>query len=471
MKKLISTFLCICFLLFSLSGYAMAVHTKSLVITETIEDSWIVDVKGDKASDISDTSSLRYYRPDDGYDNHYDAFSQLDLAQKIIYTAIISNPGVLRLNIEFPDGVFEYSNFTQEYFTELMDAVCTDCPEIFYYAGYSIGGGYLYNNGNYIQSITYNVGVYDTSLYTAGNLSGYYNSLIEAVENVPVDLSNRYNFILSLHDYLADTVYYPDLNSSDYVMSAHDAYGALVEGRAVCQGYSDAVKLVCDYYNIPAVCIAGTADGGGHMWNAVQMEDGKWYLMDITWDDQGSYGTYYDFFLVGTDSRNTYFGGQKFSAQHINDPNLCLPNLHYSATAYDRTQDMFTLFKGTYNSRFDENNRLLCLSVFDFKSTDVYFNGISTGITPDHGASFEIVDGSGNSIEYTVVIVGDPDGDGNLTRSDYNFALDMAVGNDRNADSSDSAACDVNGDGYVDALDLALLHNGESGLTNKYNLE
>ena len=34
----------------------------------------------------------------------------------------------------------------------------------------------------------------------------------------------------------------------------------------------------------------GWADNGerieAHMWNYVQLEDGKWYLIDITWDDQ-----------------------------------------------------------------------------------------------------------------------------------------------------------------------------------------
>ena len=153
---------------------------------------------------------------------------------------------------------------------------------------------------------------------------------------MPVDLTNRYSFIVSIREYIADTVYYPDLNTSDYVMSAHDAYGALIEGRAVCQGYSDAVKLICDYYNIPCVCISGTSGNAGHMWNAIQMEDGIWYLMDLTWDDQDSY-LFDDFFLVGTQSTNTYFGGLKFCEDHINDADLALPNLQYAATKYTNT--------------------------------------------------------------------------------------------------------------------------------------
>ena len=471
MKKLISTLLCVCVFLVSLSSLAMASFAQSLVITEVIEDSFIVDVKGEANLNISDTYPQSYYLPRGDYDIHYDAYSQLDDAQKLMYLYVLANPGKLSIEMSFPDGVFAYSNFVQSYFTEVMNALCTDCPDIFYYAGYSIAGGTLYSNGNYIKKLNYNISVYDSSLYTSSNITGYYNALMSAVPNVPVDLSNRYNFVLSLHDYLADSIYYPDLNSSDYVMSAHDAYGALIEGRAVCQGYSDAFKLICDYYNIPAVCISGTSDGYGHMWNGVQMEDGKWYFIDITWDDQGKYGTYYDFFLVGTSTRDTYFGGEKFSESHVNDSDLCLPNLEYSSTAYDRNQDMFTLFKGTYNSRFNEEISYLSVCVFDLKKTEIFFNGIYTGITPDQGAMFQIVYGDDSGRIYTVIVVGDPDGDGYLTRFDYNSATDIAISNDREVNDINSAACDVNGDGYVDALDLAMLHCGSAGLVDEYTLE
>lgn len=475
MRKFISTFLCTCIILLSMSCVAMASYSESLVITDVIEDSWIVDVKGDNLSDISDFSDKKYFLQNTEYSFHYDAYTQLDTAQKIIYNAVVANPGALTINVEFADGVFNYDNFTQAYFSELMDALCTDRPDIFYYAGYSIDGGYFHNNGKYVKSITYNIGVYDEALYTSYNLKGYYDALMNRVRNLAssntFDLSNRYDFILSLHDYLADTVYYPDLNSSDYVMSAHDAYGALIEGRAVCQGYSDAVKLICDYYNIPCVCISGTANGGGHMWNGIQMDDGKWYLMDLTWDDQENNGTFYDFFLVGTETGNTYFGGSKFKDEHINDANLALPNLNYSNVKYNSSLNHFTAFGATYNSRFDSNNGYLELSVFDLNKSKVYFNGMYVGVDPYQGVSFSIEDENGNIRNYSVVVVGDPDGDDALTRYDYNIAADIAIGSDRFVDDVESAACDVNGDDVVDALDLALLHLGEEGLNTEYNLE
>ena len=39
-----------------------------------------------------------------------------------------------------------------------------------------------------------------------------------------------------------------------------------------------------DLLGIPCVRISGTANGGGHAWNAVKL-DGEWYQVDVTWDD------------------------------------------------------------------------------------------------------------------------------------------------------------------------------------------
>jgi hypothetical protein len=56
------------------------------------------------------------------------------------------------------------------------------------------------------------------------------------------------------------------------------------------------------------------------MWNAVQMEDGNWYGVDVTWDDQTENTNYkyiyHDFFLVGSDTRDKYFGKKPFCQSH-----------------------------------------------------------------------------------------------------------------------------------------------------------
>ena len=82
--------------------------------------------------------------------------------------------------------------------------------------------------------------------------------------------------------------------------------GALVEPGVVCEGYAKAFKIICDKINIPCVVVFGNYDeteDAAHMWNYVQMEDGIWYAIDVTWDDvDGEDGREikYQYFIKGS---------------------------------------------------------------------------------------------------------------------------------------------------------------------------
>lgn len=63
--------------------------------------------------------------------------------------------------------------------------------------------------------------------------------------------------------------------------------------RAVCQGYADLYKRLCDLTGIECVVISGASktqnrdigkspSGSGHAWNAIKINE-KWYLLDATW--------------------------------------------------------------------------------------------------------------------------------------------------------------------------------------------
>lgn len=62
------------------------------------------------------------------------------------------------------------------------------------------------------------------------------------------------------------------------------AYGAIVEGRAVCEGYAKAFQLLSSRVGVECCTIRGQGDGISHMWNLVNI-DGSWYHVDATWDD------------------------------------------------------------------------------------------------------------------------------------------------------------------------------------------
>ncbi len=95
----------------------------------------------------------------------------------------------------------------------------------------------------------------------------------------------KYKKAKALHDALVKTVTY---GSGEY--SGQTAYEALVNKQAVCAGYSRAYKLLCDIAGIDCFCVYGNAGGGlggggPHQWNVIKLDDGKWYEVDVTFDD------------------------------------------------------------------------------------------------------------------------------------------------------------------------------------------
>lgn len=86
--------------------------------------------------------------------------------------------------------------------------------------------------------------------------------------------------------------------STEYEQSYH-AYGALMNGKAVCQGYSYALKILCDKAGIPCWVVTGTYREP-HAWNYVKI-DSQYYQIDLTMDDAKVPAKRSPFFLVGKD--------------------------------------------------------------------------------------------------------------------------------------------------------------------------
>ncbi|WP_291378503.1 transglutaminase domain-containing protein [Demequina sp.] len=76
--------------------------------------------------------------------------------------------------------------------------------------------------------------------------------------------------------------------SSGQVAQSQEAYGILVEGTAVCNGYAQAMQLLAEAAGLESVVVNGMASSGfttgAHAWNKVRV-DGEWLVVDATWDD------------------------------------------------------------------------------------------------------------------------------------------------------------------------------------------
>lgn len=86
-----------------------------------------------------------------------------------------------------------------------------------------------------------------------------------------------------IHDYIIDHTEYDKLkyeNKDDDTYKSNTAYGVLIEGYGTCNGYADAMGIFLDRMNIINYKISNDE----HIWNLVYL-DGKWYHLDLTWDD------------------------------------------------------------------------------------------------------------------------------------------------------------------------------------------
>lgn len=97
----------------------------------------------------------------------------------------------------------------------------------------------------------------------------------------------------SAHDWLVTHCCYDPYvgnGEADYVTAGgqvftkdtavYSSYGVFVNGKAVCQGYALALKVLLDRAGVPCFYVCTKY----HAWNMVEL-GGSWYHLDSTWDD------------------------------------------------------------------------------------------------------------------------------------------------------------------------------------------
>ena len=95
---------------------------------------------------------------------------------------------------------------------------------------------------------------------------------------------------LALHDYLVvHTDYdYENFISDTVPEEAHQPYGVLVNGVAVCDGFARTMQILLNMVGIENELVHGEAYGEtgwyGHAWNMVKI-DGEYYHLDVTFDN------------------------------------------------------------------------------------------------------------------------------------------------------------------------------------------
>jgi len=270
-------------------------------------------------------------------------------------------------------------------------------PLVWKYDGNPVHGDYLKYQVDYISS-TYTIGADKQNYYYNYVIKAVYRNtkeqeaeltekLNEALPSIIGNCTNLYEKVKAIHDWVVKTNSYDYQNQNNNSnLTKYTAWAAACEGKSVCQGYAILFNRLCLMAGIDCRFIIGSARGGSHSWNRVEV-GGKYYLVDTTWDD-----------TTGTD--RYFLKGERTFADHYAD-DIC------KTSEFAASQEDFSL--ENYDPAKD----------------------IGLRIAPDF-------------------VAGDVDCDGNVTVSDARMSLRIAIKLDSFApDSAEYLAADVNLNGTV----------------------
>lgn len=147
-------------------------------------------------------------------------------------------------------------------------------------------------------SFTFSVTYYTT----AAQEQAVTTAVEQALKTLGTENMTDYQKVAAIYDYICTAADYDydalsrvtsgTATSSDYLIFT--AYGAIAQGKAVCQGYACLFYTMCRQANVPVRIIHNST----HAWNIAGLGD-LWYNLDVTWDGEDATNRR-EYFLKGT---------------------------------------------------------------------------------------------------------------------------------------------------------------------------
>ncbi len=302
------------------------------------------------------SSRFKKFLPSASYNGSYK--SELDSNEKklyqVLYDAFVTErkPHGERIAVDFDppiDFTVVYSDAEndtaddrdlEDVYDQVLSAAAAffyDCPEAFWIRSFSYEVNFTLTPGSDVGHVDSIVFIFTSEAYpdAYNDLAAFDAGLAAAASSIRSSRSNTsvYATVRAIHDYiLLNASYnynalYGSTYDFGYAYSAVPLFVSRYNGKFVCEGYSKAMKLLCNEFGINCALVSGdgmtsASSGGPHMWNYVQMPDGNWYAVDATWDDgyvyqDGTPSLQHTYFLVG--STSVVRNNRMFSQDHIND--------------------------------------------------------------------------------------------------------------------------------------------------------
>lgn len=231
-------------------------------------------------------------------------YNHLSDAQKQIYAKAVNAVENMQR------GLVELGDYSQQDATLACRAVLSDRPDFFW-----MPEGFIFEK---YEGTAYIAFGYKTNSYLmpSEQLRAAQDQLDAAIAEINkgiVSGMSDFDKELYYHNWLCQNIKYAESTEDNMV---YTAYGALVNGSAVCEGYARAMQLLCLSQKIDCHVVYGSAQSGGeyigHMWNQIRL-DGKFYNLDVTLDDRGDTANFEYFNLTDKQLSATHAFDRDFS--------------------------------------------------------------------------------------------------------------------------------------------------------------
>lgn len=169
----------------------------------------------------------------------------------------------------------------------------------FHMSGYSANYSYVYLDSGYGLQINYTIspGMY-TTYEEEQTVTAALNTVMAGLN---LEGKTDIEKIRTIYDYVCAHVTYDYASlESGTGKKQYTAYAALINGTAVCQGYSNLIYRMMLMAGIDCRIISGIGNGGNHAWNIVKVGN-QYYNIDVTWDAElAQNGSDYRYYLLGS---------------------------------------------------------------------------------------------------------------------------------------------------------------------------
>ncbi|WP_342513089.1 DUF5050 domain-containing protein [Sporosarcina sp. FSL K6-1522] len=172
-------------------------------------------------------------------------------------------------------GQFDPTEISSKEIGTLIRQIVQENPDILYYKSASVWASGKIQFNYYLPA--------DVMKKNRAALDAKVEQVLKSI-NKPK--ASDYDKVKAVHDYLVLNTSYDHVNQQKKTIPAdsYTAHGALIGGTAVCDGYTKAAQLLLNRLGVENHYVVGNIKDGLHSWNQVKI-NGKYYFMDITWDD------------------------------------------------------------------------------------------------------------------------------------------------------------------------------------------